>query len=72
MDVGRVSAVVYDENHNEVGADHSHGQAEHEQGLNDFAEAGAEQEGGTAGVARVGTARVSNRGRYQPCPFRVH
>lgn len=72
MDVGRVPAVVYDENHNEIGNDHAHRQAEHEQGLDDFPDAGAQQEGGTTGVAWVGTARVSYRGRYQPCPFRVH
>lgn len=72
MDVGRVSAVVYDENHNEVGDNHSHGETEDEQGLNDFADAGAEQEGSAAGIAGMGAARISYRGRYQPCPFRVH
>lgn len=72
MYVGCVSPVVYDENHNEVGADHSQGQAEHEQRLNHLAESSAQQEGGATWVAGVRAARVSYGRRYQPGPFRVH
>lgn len=72
MNVGCVAAVVYDENHNEVGTYHSHAEAQHEERLDDFADSGAEQEGGAVWIAGMGTARVSYRGRYQPGPFRVH